>query len=140
MVKCVYLNIFISSKASSIAFASAENIVASSGHLWGHVTLEPIAERWQWICHYLIYDLSLLRLGFAQTIFGLQGERSNQLSHHRSKIVNENYTCFGLMNHLQLSTDIDVSGIWRDMLWIFKICIDFQNRWNYYTLAFTDMH
>ena len=38
-VKCVYLDIFIYSNTSSIAFASAENIVASSGSLAENTSL-----------------------------------------------------------------------------------------------------
>ena len=38
IVKCVYLDIFICSEASSITFASAENIVASSGSLAENTT------------------------------------------------------------------------------------------------------
>ena len=76
---------------------------------------------WQWICHYLFYDLSRLRLGFKHLIFRLHGERSTRLSHRRGKIVNENFTCFALVNYLHMSIDIEISGIWRDMLLIFNM-------------------
>ena len=36
---------------------------------------------WQGSCHYLFYDLSLLRLEFEHRTFRMQGERSNRLRH-----------------------------------------------------------
>ena len=32
-------------------------------HHRGHIPLTSVAERWQWRCHYLIYDYGLLWLG-----------------------------------------------------------------------------
>ena len=55
--------------------------------LRGPMTLTLIAERWQWIRHYLfLYDLGLSRLGFEHSIFRLPDERSNPLRHPRSLI------------------------------------------------------
>ena len=36
---------------------------------------------WQGSCHYLFYDLSLLRLEFEHRTFRMRGERSNRLRH-----------------------------------------------------------
>ena len=48
-------------------------------HLRRPVTLTLIAERLEWSCHYLFYDLDVSRLGFEHPAFRLRGQRQDYM-------------------------------------------------------------
>ena len=54
-----------------------------TGHLWGPITLTPIAERLAMELSLPAFTTGLLQLGFTHPIFSLGGKCSNPLRYHR---------------------------------------------------------